>query len=111
MGASGKGGGIKVRRCFTSAQGVLHGRAIRAAADPAREVATFGVNTDQAGAPLKVRAAHPVSKSSPGIGQRTVHDGFPAVGTAAGLLVLDKVQPAGKKAMPGDVFLRGANEW
>jgi len=33
------------------------------------------------------------------------------VGTAEGLLVLDEVQPAGKKAMPGEVFLRGARGW
>lgn len=63
------------------------------------------------GAPLKVHVAHPVGKSSPGIGQLTVHQKFPAVGTAEGLLVLDQIQPAGKKAMPGDVFLRGAKGW
>jgi len=28
-----------------------------------------------------------------------------------GLLVLDEVQPAGKKAMAGDRFLRGARNW
>jgi methionyl-tRNA formyltransferase len=35
-------------------------------------------------------------------------DGFPAVGTAQGSLVLDEVQPAGKRVMAGDQFLRGA---
>jgi methionyl-tRNA formyltransferase len=35
-------------------------------------------------------------------------DGFPAVGAKEGYLVLDKVQPAGKKAMKGDEFLRGS---
>ena len=35
-------------------------------------------------------------------------DGQPAVATSDGLLVLDVVQPAGKRAMPGEAFLRGA---
>jgi methionyl-tRNA formyltransferase len=35
----------------------------------------------------------------------------PAVGTASGLLVLDEVQPAGKKAMPGKAFLNGIKNW
>ncbi len=63
------------------------------------------------GASFKVHAAHPVQKPSSGIGQLTVHKNLPAVGTVEGLLVLDNVQPAGKKAMPGDVFLRGAKTW
>jgi methionyl-tRNA formyltransferase len=28
-----------------------------------------------------------------------------------GSLVLEQVQPAGKKVMSGEVFLRGAREW
>ncbi len=32
-------------------------------------------------------------------------------GCSAGLLVLDEVQPAGKRPMPGEVFLRGAKNW
>jgi len=63
------------------------------------------------GTPLKVHAAHPVDQPTPGVGTRIVHDQLPAVGTAEGLLVLDEVQPAGKKSMPGDVFLRGARDW
>ena len=34
-----------------------------------------------------------------------------AVGAGEGLLVLDQVQPAGKKAMSGEAFLRGAKDW
>jgi methionyl-tRNA formyltransferase len=35
-------------------------------------------------------------------------EGFPAVGTQDGSLVLDLLQPAGKKPMTGDQFLRGS---
>jgi methionyl-tRNA formyltransferase len=38
-------------------------------------------------------------------------DGYPAVITGAGSLVLMEVQPAGKKTMTGEVFLRGARDW
>jgi methionyl-tRNA formyltransferase len=64
-----------------------------------------------AGAPLKVHAAHPIEKASPGIGVLTVHAGLPAVGTSEGILVLDQIQPAGKKSMAGDAFLRGVKAW
>ncbi len=37
--------------------------------------------------------------------------GLPALGTRQGLLILNEVQPAGKKAMTGEVFLRGARNW
>jgi len=62
--------------------------------------------------PLKVHSAHtasPVENLEPG--RRTVYARLPAVSTASGLLVLDQVQPAGKKAMPGSVFLNGAAGW
>jgi methionyl-tRNA formyltransferase len=36
---------------------------------------------------------------------------FPAIHTADGLLVLRKVQPAGKRSMAGDEFLRGAKDF
>lgn len=48
-------------------------------------------------------------KISPG--QHLVYKGLPAVLTAEGLLILDEVQPAGKKPMPGKVFLQGARNW
>ena len=35
-------------------------------------------------------------------------DGFPVIHTLQGALKLDLVQPAGKDAMPGDAYLRGA---
>jgi len=44
-------------------------------------------------------------------GTRTVHRGFPAVGVMDGLLVLEDVQPAGKKPMSGKAFLAGVRDW
>jgi methionyl-tRNA formyltransferase len=60
---------------------------------------------------LKVHAAHAIQKPSPGNGILIIVDGYPAVGTMDGILVLDQVQPAGKKSMPGDVFLHGVKQW
>jgi methionyl-tRNA formyltransferase len=34
-------------------------------------------------------------------------DGQPAIGTSEGALVLEKIQPAGKKPMPGASYLNG----
>jgi methionyl-tRNA formyltransferase len=56
---------------------------------------------------LKAKTA----KGSPKPGQRGVIDDCPAMGAADGWLVLLEVQPAGKKPMPGDVFLRGERSW
>lgn len=88
----------------------------RPALELARQVRAFnpwpGTYLQKAGKPLKVRAAHPVDDvKSPGAGVPVVHAGFPAVGTSQGLLVLDEVQPQGKRAMSGDAFLRGARAW
>jgi methionyl-tRNA formyltransferase len=65
---------------------------------------------------LKIHRAHaivniesPVINPSPG--QTTVFEGYPAVWTGQGLLVLDEVQPANKKPMPGKAFLAGAPDW
>ncbi len=44
-------------------------------------------------------------------GQRDVLNGFPVIGTGQGDLILKIVQPAGKKPMDGDVFLRGFRRW
>ena len=45
------------------------------------------------------------------VGERGTRLGLPAVGTSDGLLVLEEVQPAGKKPMPGKAFLAGARNW
>ena len=69
---------------------------------------------------LKIHRAHVVGagyagtdhpEPAPTPGARLVHLGLPAIAAAEGLLVLDEVQPAGKKAMPGKVFLQGARNW
>ncbi|HEY4692342.1 MAG TPA: methionyl-tRNA formyltransferase [Bellilinea sp.] len=44
-------------------------------------------------------------------GQRGIIHGMPAVGTTQGALILEEIQPAGKKPMPGKVFLNGARNW
>ncbi|MEW6716244.1 MAG: methionyl-tRNA formyltransferase [Chloroflexota bacterium] len=60
--------------------------------------------------PLKILKAHVVSGKAR-LGERVVAQGLPALGTAKGLLVLDEVQPAGKKSMSGGAFLLGARDW
>lgn len=60
---------------------------------------------------LKVLRAHAEDLYSPGAGKASVQADFPSVGTGEGLLVLEEVQPAGKKAMPGEIFLNGAKDW
>jgi methionyl-tRNA formyltransferase len=62
------------------------------------------------GAPLKIQKAHVMSGSAE-TGKQVVVDGFPAIGTAEGLLVFDELQPSGKKPMPGKAFLSGGRAW
>ena len=63
------------------------------------------------GAPLKVHRAHVDGRKSPGNGIKLTVEGVPAIGTAEGVLVLDQIQPAGKKPMDGKSFLAGGREW
>jgi len=67
----------------------------------------FNFNSRQ----LKVLAAHPHDTFDSSIGARYIVNESPAVGTAQGLLVLDRVQPEGKKPMSGSDFLRGQPNW
>ncbi len=60
---------------------------------------------------LKIQKARALPDPALPPGKRGSAGGFPAIGCGRGLLVLEIVQPAGKKAMPGDVFLRGARDW
>jgi methionyl-tRNA formyltransferase len=60
---------------------------------------------------LKIHQSHAISEVSSQVGSKLVYGGLPAIACAPGLLVLDEVQPSGKRAMPGDVFLRGARGW
>ena len=60
--------------------------------------------------PLKILTAHVLSGKAKN-GERIIVQGLPAVGTKKDLLVLEEVQPAGKKPMPGKAFLAGARGW
>lgn len=44
-------------------------------------------------------------------GERTIIENQPGIITAEGVLILERVQPAGKKPMSGEVFLHGAKDW
>ena len=81
----------------------------------ARQVRAFnpwpGAYTHRDGKPLKIHKAHAFGKSAYPIGQFMVCENLPAIGTAEGLLVIDELQPAGKKTTPGEIFLRGARNW
>lgn len=79
-----------------------------------RQVRAFnpwpGAFMDFDGAPLKVHKAHVEVGHSPA-GQRLIYRDQPAVSAGGGLLILDEVQPAGKKSMSGRSFLIGARQW
>jgi methionyl-tRNA formyltransferase len=61
---------------------------------------------------LKVHRAHAVEGTGKALaGQRAVHEDQAAVGTGSGLLILDEVQPPGKKSMSSQAFLAGARGW
>ena len=69
-----------------------------------------GTFMDFNGTILKVHRAH-VEEGNAEAGQRLIVQSQPAVGARGGLLVLDEVQPAGKKPMNGKSFLAGARDW
>ena len=59
---------------------------------------------------LKVQRARPgPGQAAPG--QRLASRDWPAVGTGDGLLLLEQLQPPGKKSMSGKAFLAGARDW
>ncbi|HSB00874.1 MAG TPA: methionyl-tRNA formyltransferase [Anaerolineales bacterium] len=69
-----------------------------------------GAFMDFDGALLKVHRAH-VEPGEAEAGKRLVYRDQPAVAARGGLLILDEVQPAGKKPMSGKSFLSGARNW
>lgn len=69
-----------------------------------------GAFIDWQGQPLKIHKAR-VADCGARQSQRVIVDHLPAIGTSQGCLVLETVQPAGKKAMSGIDFLRGARGW
>lgn len=85
----------------------------------ARQVRAFnpwpGAYTLWKGEILKVHRASSTAKSllndSLPAGSKIVLDGLPAILTSDGSLILEELQPAGKKTIPGKVFLHGARNW
>ncbi len=70
-----------------------------------------GAFVDLKGGPLKIHRAHTAKSKKGKPGDKVLHEGLPAIVTADGVLVLDEVQPAGKKPMKGTDFLRGVRDW
>jgi methionyl-tRNA formyltransferase len=60
---------------------------------------------------IRVIQAHFVPAENTTIGKHDTYMKSPAIGCSDGWFVLDELQPAGKKAMPGKVFLNGARDW
>lgn len=62
---------------------------------------------------LRVWKARPLETPQLAVlaGPRTVCEGWPALRASDGLLILEEVQPAGKKPMSGKAFLQGARQW
>jgi methionyl-tRNA formyltransferase len=83
----------------------------------ARQVRAFnpwpGAFTIWQGTYIKIHQAHvrPSESQSQEPAKTLIIEGLPAITTAEGLFILDEVQLAGKKAMPGKVFLNGAKGW
>jgi methionyl-tRNA formyltransferase len=70
-----------------------------------------GAYFDWNGVPLKVQRGRVSGAKSPGAGCRLIVEGRPAMGTGEGILILEEVQPAGRKSMFGKAFLAGGREW
>lgn len=70
-----------------------------------------GAFLDLQGVLLKVLRASVSGEKSPGSGTRVRLNGQPALGTSKGLLILEEVQPAGKRSMSGRAYLAGGRVW
>jgi len=86
----------------------------RPAVELERKVRAFnpwpGTYFDWNGNPLKVHRAS-CGSGKKRVGERVIHNGLPAIATSDGVLILEEVQPAGKKPMSGKAFLAGARNW
>jgi methionyl-tRNA formyltransferase len=61
---------------------------------------------------LLVLSAHPLHDAREGNpGERRRHEGKPALVTGEGWLILDEVQPAGKRPMSGQAYLHGSRDF
>ena len=69
-----------------------------------------GAFMDFDGTMLKVHQVR-VEDVDASVGQRLIYQNQPAVGARGGILILEEVQPAGKKSMSGKSFLAGARNW
>lgn len=69
-----------------------------------------GTFMDFDGTILKIHRAH-VEVGNESVGKRLIVQDQPAVGARGGILILDEVQPSGKKSMSGKSFLAGARNW
>ena len=69
-----------------------------------------GAFMDFNGASLKIHRAR-VETEAASVGQRLIVQNQPAIGARGGVLILEEVQPAGKKTMSGKSFLAGARDW
>jgi methionyl-tRNA formyltransferase len=80
-----------------------------------RQVRAFypwpGSFMDFNGAPLKVHRTSTAPRNERVPGTRLIQDNIPAVATSAGILILEEVQPAGKKRQSGRDFLNGTRDW
>jgi methionyl-tRNA formyltransferase len=80
----------------------------------ARRVRAFnpwpGAFFEFGGAPIRVLTAH-AERGQESQGARLIFEKSPCIGTGEGLLVLDELQPPGKKPMSGKAFLAGARSW
>ncbi len=89
----------------------------RAAVDIDRMIRAFtpwpGAHTSYRGKILKILKGHPLPSEQVGKAPGTVveSDGEIAVVTGDGLLILQRVQLAGKKAMDANAFARGQRGW
>ncbi|MFZ3070221.1 MAG: methionyl-tRNA formyltransferase, partial [Anaerolineaceae bacterium] len=63
------------------------------------------------GKQIKISEAHAHDTFECEIGGHYIVNNYPAIGTTEGLLVLDQVQPEGKKSMRGTDFLNGQPGW
>ncbi len=60
---------------------------------------------------LVVKRAHTALLNGTATGKVTVFENIPAIATREGVLVLDVIQPAGKREMSGEAFVRGAPDF
>lgn len=87
----------------------------RSAVELERQIRAFnpwpGSFFDKGPIRLKVISATVDPENRSSIGSPFIKDGYPAINTKNGSLVLTQLQPAGKRVMSGREFLRGFPTW